>query len=118
MYHPLLLEHFERPLNVGELEDADVRVAVENPACGDIMVLTLKVAEETITHAQYRTKGCVAAIACGSRLTEMIMGKSIEYARTLDRQELVASVGGLSNETLHASHLAFDALSAALRKLQ
>ena len=117
MYHPLLLEHFERPLNVGELEDADVRVTVENPACGDVMVLAVKAADGTITDARFRTKGCVASIACGSRLTEMIIGKSIEHARAFDRQELVASVGGLSNETMHASHLAFDALSAALREL-
>ena len=117
MYHPILLEHFERPFNVGELEDADVRVIVENPACGDVMVLTLRVADETITHAQYRTKGCVASIACGSRLTQMIIGKTIVHARSLDRTELVASVGGLSNETMHASHLAFDALAAALRQL-
>jgi nitrogen fixation NifU-like protein len=118
MYHPLLLEHFERPLNVGELEDADARVTVENPACGDVMVLTLKVAGGTIIGARYRTKGCVASIACGSRLTEMIIGQSIEQATALDRNELVASIGGLSNETMHASHLAFDALSAALRKLR
>lgn len=118
MYHPLLLEHFERPLNVGELEDANVRVTVENPACGDVMVLTLKVADRIIADARFRTKGCVASIACGSRLTEMIIGKSIEDARSLAREDLVASVGGLSNETMHASHLAFDALSAALRKLQ
>ena len=103
---------------MGELEDADVKVTVENPACGDVMVLTLKVIGGTITGAQYRTKGCVASIACGSRLTEMIIGKSVAQASALDRRELVSSIGGLSNETIHASHLAFDALSAALRKLQ
>jgi len=118
MYSPVLLHHFEHPRNVDELQGADVRVTVENPACGDVMVLTLKIAGGTITDAQYRTKGCVASIACGSRLTEMIIGKSIERAGALERKELVSSIGGLSNETMHASHLAFDALSAALLKLQ
>jgi nitrogen fixation protein NifU and related proteins len=118
MYSPLLLEHFERPRNVGEIEGADVRVTVENPACGDVMVLTLKVSGGTITGAQYRTKGCVASIACGSQLTEMLIGRDLEWVRSLDRQKLVAAVGGLSNETMHASHLAFDALAAALRLLQ
>jgi len=118
MYSPLLLEHFERPRNVGEIEDADARVTVENPACGDVMVLTLKVGGRKIIDAQYRTKGCVASIACGSRLTEMLIGQDLESVRSLDRAMLVAAVGGLSNETMHASHLAFDAFSAALRQLQ
>jgi len=118
MYSPLLLEHFEHPRNVGELQDADVKVTVENPACGDVMVLTLKVSDGMITSAQYRTKGCVASIACGSRLTEMLIGQDINSVRSLKRQGLVAAIGGLSNETMHASHLAFDALSAALGKIR
>jgi nitrogen fixation NifU-like protein len=118
MYHPTLLHHFEHPRHVGELTDADARVTVENPACGDIMSLSIKLAGGTISDARFRTKGCVAAIACGSRLTEMIISKTIQQVRALDRKELVDSIGGLSNETMHASHLAFDALSAALRKLQ
>jgi nitrogen fixation NifU-like protein len=118
MYHPTLLSHFEHPRNVGELADADARVTVENPACGDVMLLTVKVADGTITDARFRTRGCVASIACGSRLTEMIIGKSIARARAIDRKELVESIGGLSNETMHASHLAFDALSSALRQLE
>ena len=117
MYHPTLLEHFERPLNVGELENADARVSVENPACGDVMLLTIQVANGTIVDARFRTKGCVASIACGSRQTEMIIGSTLQQAHSLDRMDLVASVGGLSPETMHASHLAFDALVAALRQL-
>jgi len=118
MYSPVLLDHFEHPRHVGELTDADARVTVENPACGDIMLLTIKLADCTIGDARFRTKGCVAAIACGSRLTEMIIGKTIQQVRALDRNELVDSIGGLSNETMHASYLAFDALASALRQLQ
>jgi NifU-like protein involved in Fe-S cluster formation len=118
MYSPLLLDHFEHPRNVGELEAADASVTVENPACGDVMVLTLKVSDGKITAARYRTKGCVASIACGSRLTEMITGQGLDHVRRLDRQQLVDSLGGLSPETIHASHLAMDALSSALRQLK
>jgi nitrogen fixation NifU-like protein len=118
MYHPTLLEHFERPLNVGELHDADVRVTVENPACGDVMLLTVKAMDGIITDVRFKTKGCVASIACGSRLTEMMTGQTIDRARKLDRNDLVASLGGLSPETTHASHLAFDALAAALLQLK
>ena len=118
MYSPLLLEHFEHPRNVGELPDADAKASVENPACGDVMLLTLKLSDGKIGEARYKTRGCVASIACGSRLTEMIIGRSLEQARSLDRQQLVQSVGGLSSETMHASHLCMDALSAALDRLR
>src|SRR5256885_908149 len=93
MYHPKLLDHFEHPRNVGELPDPDARVTVENPACGDVMLLTLNVSAGKIAAAQHRTKGCVAAIACGSRLTEMLIGQDLNQVRHLARQELVDSLG-------------------------
>jgi nitrogen fixation NifU-like protein len=118
MYHPKLLDHFEHPRNVGEIADADAIVTVENPACGDVMRLSVKLSGGKITAACYQTKGCVAAIACGSRLTEMLIGQDLEVARKLHRQQLVDSLGGLTPETTHASHLAFDALAAALKQLK
>jgi nitrogen fixation NifU-like protein len=117
MYSPQVIEHFERPRNVGELPGADARVQVENPACGDIMLLTLKLADGRICEARYRTKGCVASIACGSLLTEWLRNKTLAEARALRREEVVAAIGGLSNETMHASHLIMDALQAALKRL-
>lgn len=117
MYSPQLIDHFEHPRNVGELPGADARAQVENPACGDIMLLTLKLADGRISEARYRTKGCVASIACGSLLTEWLRNKTLAEARALRREEVVAAIGGLSNETMHASHLVMDALQAALKKL-
>lgn len=61
-------------------------------------------------------QGCTTSIACGSMLTEMIAGKRISEARQLQRQQLVDALGGLSNETMHASHLAMDALKQALEQ--
>ena len=116
-YSPQVLEHFEHPRNVGEIEGADACAEVENPACGDIMRLSLKLAGGRIAQARFRTKGCVPSIACGSALTEMLLGKSVAEARALRREELVAAVGGLAPESQHASHLAMDALAAALGKL-
>ncbi|MGH8248074.1 MAG: iron-sulfur cluster assembly scaffold protein, partial [Gammaproteobacteria bacterium] len=113
MYSAQLIDHFEHPRNVGEVPDADVRVEVENPACGDIMLLTLKLAGGRIAEARYRTRGCVASIACGSLLTEWLRNKTLEEARALRREEVVTAIGGLSNETMHASHLVMDALGAA-----
>ena len=117
MYSPQVIEHFERPRNVGELARPSASARVENPACGDVMELALRVADGRIAEARFRTKGCVTAIACGSALTEMISGRSLAEARSFRREQLVESLGGLSNETMHGSHLAFDALQAALRAL-
>jgi len=117
MYAPQLIDHFEHPRNVGEVPDADARVEVQNPACGDIMLLTLKLADGWIADARYRTRGCVASIACGSFLTEWLRNKTLAEARALRREDVVAAIGGLSNETMHASHLVMDALAGALKKL-
>ena len=117
MYSPQVIEHFEHPRNVGEIANASATVEVENPACGDILRLSLRVAEGRIAEVRFRTKGCVTAIACGSALTEMLAGRSLQEAGALRREELVAVLGGLSPETMHASHLAMEALRAALREL-
>ena len=118
MYSPQVIDHFEHPRNVGEVAQPSASVRVENPACGDIMQLTLRVAAGRIAEARYRTKGCVTAIACGSALTEMLTGRSLGEAGTIRREDLVEALGGLSGETMHASHLAMDALRAALRQLR
>ena len=115
MYARELIDHFEHPRNVGEVPDADARVEVGNPACGDIMLLTLKLADGRISEVRYRTRGCVASIACGSLLTELLRNKTLPEARAMRREEVVAAIGGLSNETMHASHLVMDALQAALK---
>ncbi len=117
MYSPKLIEHFEHPRNVGEIAGADAVVRVDNPACGDIMQLSLRISDGRIAEAKYRTRGCVAAIACGSALTDMLVGRTPAEARALTREALVAAVGGLPNESTHASHLAMDALRAALKQL-
>jgi len=116
MYSPELLDHFEHPRNVGELEKPDVLAETENPACGDIMRLTLKLSDGKIEEVRYKTRGCVASIACGSALTELIAGKSLQQAETVTREALLGRIGGLQNESMHASHLAIDCLKAALKK--
>ena len=118
MYSSRLFDHFEHPRNVGEIAGADASAQVENPACGDIMQLTLKLADGRIAEARYRTRGCVAAIACGSALTELLIGLTPAEAAGLRREAVVSAVGGLPNESIHASHLAMDALKAALTQVR
>ncbi len=90
---------------------------MENPACGDILKLTLKLEEGRIADIRFRAKGCVPAMACGSAITEMVKGKTVEEARRLSREELVQKVGGLPEASGHAGHLAMDTLKALLREL-
>ena len=118
MYSPQLIDHFQHPRNVGDLARADAEARVENPACGDIMTLQLRVEGERVTEARYRVRGCVAAIGCGSALTELISGRTLVEVRALSRETIVREVGGLPPASEHASHLAFDCLRAALRSLE
>lgn len=117
MYSPQLLDHFEHPRNTGEVSNPDVSIQVENPACGDILRLSLTVAHGRISELRFRCKGCVPAMACASALTELAKGKTIAEAWRLRREELVDMLGGLPEASTHASHLAMDALAAALKKL-
>ena len=87
---------------------------IENPACGDVLQLTVKVAGGRIEEIRFRAKGCVASMACASALTELVRGMMIGDARGLNREEVVRAVGGLPSASIHASHLAVDALRAAL----
>jgi nitrogen fixation protein NifU and related proteins len=117
VYSPELLDHFQNPRNPGDVEAADVSAQTENPACGDILKLTAKLAGKQIAEIRFRAKGCVPAMACGSAITELIKGKTIEEARHVSREELVRKVGGLPQASAHASHLAMDALGELIRKL-
>ncbi len=117
MYSPQVLEHFEHPRNAGTVADADASARIENPACGDILELTVKVVDGRIAEIRFRAKGCVAAMACGSALTELVRGKTVDEARALRRDELVRAVGGLPQASSHAGHLAMDALAAVLGKV-
>ena len=116
-YSEKVLDHFEHPRNVGELPDADAEARVENPVCGDIMTLTVKISDGRICQARFRTRGCVASIAAGSCLTEMIQGKTVSEAQSIKREQLVAALDGLPRASIHASHLAMDALAAVFSKL-
>ena len=116
-YSSQVLDHFEHPRNVGELPDADAEARLEHPVCGDVMKLAIKVANGHIAQVRFRTRGCVASIAAGSCLTEMVQGKSLKDAAAVKREQLVEALGGLNNASMHASHLAVDTLAQAIAKL-
>lgn len=117
MYSAQVLDHFEHPRNAGALKEPDANSQIENPACGDTLQLTLKVAAGRIEQIGFLARGCVASIACASALTELVRGHSVAQARELRREEILEAVGGLPPASTHASHLALDALRAALDQL-
>ena len=90
---------------------------MENPACGDILELTLKLDGKRIAEIRFRAKGCVPAMACGSAITELAKGKSLEEARLISREDLLQKVGGVPEASRHACHLAMDTLATLLRGL-
>jgi nitrogen fixation protein NifU and related proteins len=118
MYSSQLLDHFQNPRNAGDLADADGTVEIENPVCGDVIRLSLKFDAGRIAEIRFKAKGCVPAMACGSALTEMVVGKTPEEARGFKREDLVRAVGGLPQASSHAAQLALDALGAALAKVK
>jgi len=118
MFSQVLLDHFQHPRNPGEIAQPDAFAQIENPVCGDVLKLTLKVGDGRILEARFKAKGCVPAMACASLLTELIAGKSVDEACTLRREDLAAAIGGLPQASAHAAQLALDALTAALAQLK
>ncbi len=113
-YSPQVLDHYENPRNVGEIEDADAVATAGNPACGDLMRLSLRIRDGIIEDARFKTFGCGAAIAASSMATEMLKGRSLEEAARLTNRDVAEALGGLPPVKMHCSVLAEDAVRAAL----
>jgi nitrogen fixation NifU-like protein len=113
-YSPIVLDHFQHPRNLGELDPADAVAEVENPACGDRTRLSLRIEDGRITAARFRTEGCPAAIAASSITTELITGKTLEEAARLRDADVAEALGGLPRNKLHCSVLAEDVIQAAI----
>jgi nitrogen fixation NifU-like protein len=118
MYSQQLLDHFQNPRNAGDIPDADATVELENPVCGDVIRLSLKLQDGRIGEIRFKAKGCVPAMACGSALTEIVLGKTPQEAHTLRREDLTLAVGGLPQASAHAAQLALDALASALAHIK
>ena len=117
MYSAVVLEHSEHPRNVGDLPDATNTVNVSNPVCGDELRLAVRIENGRIAAARFRTRGCKAAVASASLLTELIVGKSIEEIRGITAEQISQALGGLPAATRHVSQLAEDALDEILEQI-
>ena len=116
MYSEKVMDHFEHPRNVGEIENASGVGTVGNPKCGDIMRIYLDIDKEThiIKNCSFKTFGCGAAIATSSMATELVKGKSIEDAMQITNKAVMEALDGLPPVKVHCSLLAEEAIHAAL----
>ena len=114
MYNEKVMEAFKNPKNVGEVENYDGLGKVGNAACGDIMQITLKIDNDVITDAKFKTFGCAAAIATSSTATEMVKGMTVEEALKLTNKRVVEELEGLPPQKIHCSVLAEEAIKAAI----
>ncbi|MFO7820393.1 MAG: Fe-S cluster assembly scaffold protein NifU [Halanaerobacter sp.] len=114
-YSDKVMDHFENPRNVGQIEEADGVGQVGNPSCGDIMKMYINVDDDDkITDVKFKTFGCGAAIATSSITTELVKGKTLEEAQELSNKAVAEALGGLPDVKMHCSNLAADALQRAI----
>ena len=114
IYSDKVMDHFNHPRNVGEIEGADAIGQVGNPVCGDIMKMYLKIDGDVIPDVKFKTFGCGSAIATSSMATELIKGKTIQEALTLTNAAVAEALDGLPAHKMHCSVLAEEAIKAAL----
>ena len=115
MYNETVLEHFEHPRNLGEIENPDGVGQVGNPTCGDIMKITIRVEDGRIADCKFKTLGCAAAIATSSITTEMAKGLTLDEALAMTRRQAADALGGLPPQKMHCSNLAADGLHEAVK---
>ena len=113
-YSDKVMEHYQNPRNVGEIEDADGVGVVGNPVCGDIMKITIRVRDGRIEDVKFKTFGCGAAIATSSMVTELVKGKTLEEALQVTNQDVAEALDGLPPVKMHCSLLAEEAIRAAI----
>lgn len=113
-YSEKVMEHFKNPRNVGEIENPDGIGHVGNPICGDIMELYIKVKNNIIIDAKFKTLGCGAAIATSSMVTELVKGKNVDEALKISNRAVAEALGGLPKIKMHCSVLAEEALRTAI----
>lgn len=118
MYSEKVMDHFMNPRNVGEIENADGVGQVGNPKCGDIMKMYLKIKDNIIVDAKFKTFGCGAAVATSSMATELVRGKSVDEALKITNRAVAEALDGLPPVKMHCSNLAEEAIRAAIEDYQ
>ena len=117
MFNQTVLDHFRNPHNAGELPSATAMVEASNPVCGDVLRLSVRVESGRIAEARFKSQGCVATIAAGSLLTDLLAGKTAAEAREITPQAISGGLGELPPASFHAAQLCADVVAALLGKM-
>ena len=117
-YNGKVLEHFQNPHNMGNMDNPDAEATVGNPQCGDVMKIMLKINEDKIKDIKFQTMGCVAAIATSSMATDLAKGKTLEEAKKITNTDVAKALGELPPIKIHCSNLAADALRKAIENFE
>jgi nitrogen fixation NifU-like protein len=117
-YSEKVLDHYQNPRNMGEIENADGVGTVGNPVCGDMMRITIRVRDDRIEDVKFKTFGCGAAIATTSMVTELVKGKTLGEALQVTNRDVVEALDGLPPIKQHCSLLAEEAIKAAIEDYQ
>ena len=115
VYSREIIQEYRNPQNVGRMLDPDAS-AVMTGSCGDTMEFYLKIEEDRVKNILFMTDGCGPSIACGSKLTKMVKGKTVDEVRTITQEDLLTALGGLPDESKHCTKLAVDTLGKALNQ--
>lgn len=114
LYNDTVMDHFMNPRNVGEIENPDGVGTYGSPVCGDMMQIHIRVENDVIVDAKFKTFGCGSAIASSSMATSMIIGKTIDEALEISNKQIIEELGGLPAVKVHCSVLADHAIKSAI----
>lgn len=114
IYSTKVLEHFNNPRNVGTIENADGIGEIGDPNCGDFLRVFIKVEGDTVTDVKYQIRGCPAAVACASAMTELVVGKNLDDAMMVSDSDIVDVLDGLPEFKIHCSALGATGLQKAI----
>ncbi|MBU2567258.1 MAG: Fe-S cluster assembly scaffold protein NifU [Elusimicrobia bacterium] len=113
-YSEKVMDHFQNPRNVGEINNPDGTGEVGNPVCGDLMIFYIKVRDGRLEDVKFKTFGCGAAIAVSSMVSEMAKGRTLDEAMKITNELVAVELGGLPPNKMHCSNLGADALHKAI----
>ncbi len=116
MYTQKVLDHFKDPHNQGSIKDADAVGQEGNPVCGDVIKVYMKIEDNIIKDIKFETLGCAAAIAVSSASTDLVLGKTLEEALEMTKDDVINDLGGLPPTKIHCSMLGVDALHKAIKE--
>ena len=117
-YSDIVLDHYRNPRNVGEVRGTAAVAQVGDQSTGDVLKISMRIEDGRVADARFKAFGCTAAIAAGSMVTTLLLGRSVEEARRLSNRDVVRALGGLPESKMECSVLAEQAIHEALDRHQ